>query len=288
MLSLVRLALTAAVMVAIALRLRRRPPAAVVIPAPAPEPRRRVWIVVLLACVVVALMIAAGVYAMARAADGGTGGSRAEAPPAVSRTETPLGTGTPPGTGSPSGPQTSAFPTTNPPTSATGTPTPGAVSDPCAPTRRPLAIRPLDPSVRRAVNRQWHRIERWLQTNAPKSYAVLTSPGRARTIAIAESQTGLDFPDDLRASLLRHNGGFPLPGGGTRSIREIRDEWRATCTSNAATLPFAPGQPPLSEAGAYYAFLSTTADALEGRHPLNGYLPKASRGRLTWHPTTTP
>lgn len=267
MLSLVRLALTAAVMVAIALRLRRRPPAAVVVPAPPPEPRRRVWIVVLLACVVVALVIAAGVYAMARAADGGTTPSRLEPRP-----------------GTPSGAATPSLSTAM----ATTTPLPSAAPDPCAPARRPLTIRPLNPSIRRAVNRQWHRIERWLQANAPKSSAALASPGRARTIAIAESQTGLDFPDDLRASLLRHNGGFPLPGGRTRSIREIRDEWRATCTSNATTIPFATGQPPLTKDRAYYTLLKTTADALEGTLEVDGYLPKTSQGHLTWHPTTTP
>jgi cell wall assembly regulator SMI1 len=56
------------------------------------------------------------------------------------------------------------------------------------------------------VNRQWRRIEAWLKTNAPRSHRTLGKPGKAETIAAAEARMGLPFPDDLRASLLRHDG----------------------------------------------------------------------------------
>ncbi|MCG5212214.1 SMI1/KNR4 family protein [Streptosporangium soli] len=106
----------------------------------------------------------------------------------------------------------------------------------CAPAPAEPAVRPVGAKVTRAVARQWRRVERWLKTNAPKTYGSLRAPGKARTIAIAESQTGVRFPDDLRASLLRHNGahgpaalGFGFSGGRLLSVREIRDGWRAAC-----------------------------------------------------------
>ncbi|MBB2911911.1 cell wall assembly regulator SMI1 [Streptosporangium becharense] len=98
-------------------------------------------------------------------------------------------------------------------------------------------VRPVSPKVTRAVNRQWRRIERWLRVNAPESRRTLGRPGRARTIAIAEAQMGVRFPDDLRASLLRHDGavptasarGFGFLGKVNLSVRGIRDTWRQLC-----------------------------------------------------------
>ncbi|GAB2484562.1 SMI1/KNR4 family protein [Streptosporangium sandarakinum] len=107
----------------------------------------------------------------------------------------------------------------------------------CRPgTARPR-VRAVPPRVTRAVNRQWTRIERWLRKNAPKTYETLAGPGRARTIAVAEAQMGLRFPNDLRASLLRHDGtvaaGRAWPFGpldnGLMSVRGIRDTWRMLC-----------------------------------------------------------
>ncbi|NUP02659.1 MAG: hypothetical protein HOW71_33880 [Nonomuraea sp.] len=98
-------------------------------------------------------------------------------------------------------------------------------------------VRALDPKVTRAVNRQWARIERWLKANAPRTYRTLGRPGRSTTIAVAEAQMGIRFPDDLRASLLRHNGAFSTPGtmgfgflgNASMSVRQIRDAWRGLC-----------------------------------------------------------
>ncbi|MFI6512206.1 SMI1/KNR4 family protein [Streptosporangium sp. NPDC050855] len=107
----------------------------------------------------------------------------------------------------------------------------------CRPAPAVPRVRPVDPRVTRAVNRQWRRIERWLRTNAPASRRTLGRPARARTIAVAEAQTGLRFPDSLRASLLRHDGTvfvegvwrFGFQGDMNLSVREIRDTWRMLC-----------------------------------------------------------
>ncbi|MEU4534658.1 SMI1/KNR4 family protein [Streptosporangium sp. NPDC023825] len=107
----------------------------------------------------------------------------------------------------------------------------------CHPRVRTARVRAVDPRVTRAVNRQWRRIERWLQANAPASLRTLGKPARARTIAVAEAQMGLRFPDDLRASLLRHDGAsvvadtwpFGFLGNWNQGVREIRDTWRQLC-----------------------------------------------------------
>ncbi|WP_143120905.1 SMI1/KNR4 family protein [Streptosporangium canum] len=107
----------------------------------------------------------------------------------------------------------------------------------CHPVTRAPRVRPLSPRVTRAVNRQWARIERWLKANAPASRRTLRGPARARTIAVAEAQMGLRFPNDLRASLLRHNGAAAVDGtwpfgflpNGFLGVREIRDTWRMLC-----------------------------------------------------------
>ncbi|MEU0486264.1 SMI1/KNR4 family protein [Streptosporangium sp. NPDC006013] len=107
----------------------------------------------------------------------------------------------------------------------------------CRPRVRSPRVRAVDPGVTRAVNRQWRRIERWLAANAPESLRTLGRPARARTIAVAEAQMGLRFPDDLRASLLRHDGAravgdtwlFGFLGNWNLGVREIRDAWRQLC-----------------------------------------------------------
>lgn len=111
----------------------------------------------------------------------------------------------------------------------------------CHPTTGTPRVRPLSPKVTRAVNRQWRRIEAWLRTNAPRSYRTLGKPGKAETIAVAEAQMGLRFPDDLRASLLRHDGAvftediwtFGFLGNENLSIPKIRDTWRQLCEIDA-------------------------------------------------------
>jgi hypothetical protein len=113
---------------------------------------------------------------------------------------------------------------------------PGSDLD-CAPQAGAPVVRRADAKVTRAVNRQWARIERWLKANAPETYRTLAGPARARTIAVAEAQMGLRFPDDLKASLLRHDGsrasrsswGFGPMAYESLSVRQIRDSWRGLC-----------------------------------------------------------
>ncbi|WP_143020456.1 hypothetical protein [Sinosporangium album] len=154
--------------------------------------------------------------------------SASEAEPHAQRESGPRETG--PGTVFPEA-QSMPVPQAGP--AGTATPYPQGREDPPAspaPTAHPRCAvrpvvadaRPLSPAISRAVNRQWTRIEGWLRTNAPRSYASLRPPAKARTLAVAEAQMGLRLPDDLRASLLRHNGsagpaafGLGTAGSGT-------------------------------------------------------------------------
>ncbi|TMR99786.1 SMI1/KNR4 family protein [Nonomuraea basaltis] len=107
----------------------------------------------------------------------------------------------------------------------------------CRPQSAEPRVRELSAKVTRAVNRQWRRIEAWLKTNAPRTHRTLGKPGKAGSIAAAEAEMGLHFPDDLRASLLRHDGtvfvkdtwGFGFLGDSNLSVRQIRDTWRGLC-----------------------------------------------------------
>ncbi|MEV7967842.1 SMI1/KNR4 family protein [Sphaerisporangium sp. NPDC088356] len=121
---------------------------------------------------------------------------------------------------------------------------PESLPDPaCTPATQAVVPRPVDPRVAKAVDHQWRRIEKWLKAHAPLTYAELSPPAKARTIAIAESQMGMRFPDSLRASLLRHDGARSadsgLLGRRTLGVREIRDAWRGLCVNSryVATAP---------------------------------------------------
>jgi cell wall assembly regulator SMI1 len=111
----------------------------------------------------------------------------------------------------------------------------------CHPKPGTPEVRPITPKVTRAVNRQWRRIETWLKINAPRSYRTLGKPGNAETIAAAERQMGLRFPDDLRASLLRHDGAvflkdtwaFGFLGDANLGVQDIRDTWQQLCEIDA-------------------------------------------------------
>ncbi|MEV0592598.1 SMI1/KNR4 family protein [Nonomuraea cavernae] len=208
-------------------------------------------------------------------------------------------------------------------TTPAATPSTSGPDPECAPGRRPVVVRPIDPKVKRAVDRQWRRIERWLETRAPRTHATLGGPGRARTIAIAEAQMGLDLPDDLRASLLRHNGTGAFGLGATApssSIRDIRDLWRDLCRPGSANLGHEPREEwwngrmipfayradrgyglidsRVGDVGwddlvagrtfpampSYYALLRATADALERGGEVAGWTPRVTRGVLRWTP----
>ncbi|QYC40519.1 hypothetical protein Nocox_14520 [Nonomuraea coxensis DSM 45129] len=282
MLKLVRLALTAAVLTAIAIRLRRRAR----LPGRRTEPSvtpgagsvrsARMGLVWAGIAALVTLVLA---LALIPGAPLGAASSRQTPPAAPSSPQTPPAITSPPRTppavtsvpqtplaataapGAPGAPDVTAVPASPP-----GTPTPQGGGSACSPASRPVAVRPIDPDVRRAVNRQWRRVERWLRANAPRTYRTLGAPGRARTIAVAEAQMGVDFPDDLRASLLRHNGsrgrwafgfGFWAEGSANLGVRQIRDSWRLLCRPPAAGgwastwIPFLVTTDPVTPASSY-------------------------------------
>ncbi|WP_246364613.1 SMI1/KNR4 family protein [Nonomuraea rhodomycinica] len=118
-------------------------------------------------------------------------------------------------------------------------PEPVAVPDPDChpPSRAALPALAPDAKVTRAVHRQWRRIERWLRTHAPKSRRTLAGPAEPAAVAAVEARMGRRLPDDLRASLLRHDGavtaedtwGFGFLGNTSLSVREILDTWRGLC-----------------------------------------------------------
>ncbi|MDA0631960.1 SMI1/KNR4 family protein [Nonomuraea sp. MCN248] len=192
----------------------------------------------------------------------------------------------------------------------------------CRPGGAAPRVRRPDPKVTRAVNRQWRRIETWLRTNAPRSHRALGRPAEAGTIAVAEAQMGLRFPDDLKASLLRHDGGLALLGHWTQGVRDIRDTWRMLCESDdmdmaedprgdwwdGRMIPFgADGsgnhlvvdsvrrdvgetdheggmgfRPAETRIRSYHALLKATADALESGGSIGYWKPGAVSGSLDW------
>jgi cell wall assembly regulator SMI1 len=83
--------------------------------------------------------------------------------------------------------------------------------------------------VSQEVARAWDRIEAWLAQHLPS--AQLNPPAAEDDIAALETKVGVRLPDDLRASLLRHDGedvddgpalaaGMPLLG-----VDGIDSEW---------------------------------------------------------------
>ncbi|MFI9590678.1 hypothetical protein [Nonomuraea sp. NPDC052265] len=316
MLKLVRQALTAAVLIALAVRLRRRarlpravPPPSVPpsVPVPARRSRRAgtalLWLVV---AVVVALTLGFALMGTSARRD-----VQALVRAATEQQQSPAG-------GEPLTSVTSVESPADPVATDRPTPDASAAQAPnCAPRRRPIDPRRVAPDVKRAVDGQWRRIERWLKRNAPRTYRTLGAPARARTIAVAESQMGVDFPDALRASLLRHNGargagvlGFRPGARDQLTVRGIRDAWREMCarepagswdgllipflsytafdgTTAYATVSSADG----TVAGATgrrlrstYTLLRTVADTLERGGTIDGRRPAVGDGLLRWRP----
>ncbi|MET7337780.1 hypothetical protein [Nonomuraea sp. NPDC005650] len=315
MLKLVRLALTAAILTAIAVRLRRRsrtpgdPPAPPARKAVASTRMGLAWAAI------------AGVVTLALAAALIPTGPQvvSEAQSAVYQAQQSAMTVAMEGRGETPAPVTPApvMPTPTPVAATPAAPGPAATPSPGIPAACMLSgqvtVRPISPRVRAAVNRQWRRIERWLRAHAPRTYASLGAPGRAGTVALAEAQTGLEFPDDLRASLLRHNGMSGPPaarlgfgGEQVRGVREIRDHWREDCAARAGrgdpigralrvgTLTevdagtgqvVAPAVGPEPIWPSYHAMLRDVADALEKGRPVLGARPTVEDGLLRWSGT---
>lgn len=184
----------------------------------------------------------------------------------------------------------------------------------------PRAQQP-DPKVTRAVNRQWRRIERWLKANAPKTHRALGKPARPGAVATAEARMGLRFPDDFKASLLRHNGGFGFLGSSSVGVQDIHEAWGVLCSFDdqdigdpradwwdGRMIPFAADgsgnhlvidsvqkdigttdheggmrfRPGGVRIRSYHALLKATADALESGGSVGWWKPVADGGTLGW------
>ncbi|WP_328472423.1 SMI1/KNR4 family protein [Actinoplanes sp. NBC_00393] len=80
-----------------------------------------------------------------------------------------------------------------------------------------------------SVPESWTRIERWMRQNTPPSAALLGPPGAPEAIAAAEAQLGFALPDELVASLRRHDGltrwGNVLPEAAPLSVRGIVEQY---------------------------------------------------------------
>ncbi|GAA0938610.1 SMI1/KNR4 family protein [Nonomuraea longicatena] len=121
---------------------------------------------------------------------------------------------------------------TSPPPSVEHEETPPAVEPiGCNPTPRTPVVRPPKAAATRRVGAAWRRIERWMADKAPRSHRQLNPPASPQAIARAEAAMALTFPDELKASLLRHDGGgFTLwwlyePIG----LDTIVGDWRGRC-----------------------------------------------------------
>nr|WP_152992459.1 SMI1/KNR4 family protein [Nonomuraea pusilla] len=192
----------------------------------------------------------------------------------------------------------------------------------CRPPRRPPVVRTPDPAVTRKVDAAWRRIERWLLRRAPRSHRTLRAPARPLDIARAEARMGLTFPDDLRASLLRHDGAGIGPGPLWlyAPAKEIAAEWSLMCGLyldgtitpdvtwwHGRLIPYAPSNDGghlfldtgTGRTGEYYnetgltlegdpvwpsylAQLSDLATSLETGRPMRSWKPTVVKGELDW------
>ncbi|WP_204059638.1 SMI1/KNR4 family protein [Microbispora corallina] len=194
----------------------------------------------------------------------------------------------------------------------------------CLPPRRTPRVHMPGPGVSAEVNAVWRRLERWLARRAPATYKLLRPPARPLDIARSEAVMGLRFPDDLRASLLRHDGGGswgfgPAPFYELMSAKDIRTEWKMLCDIGGDQLgywwhgrliPFADAHDGgnlfidtrtgktgefFNEEGltlegdvvwpTYLALLKATTRSLETGRPIRGWRPKVVKGELQWEST---
>ncbi|WP_214323980.1 SMI1/KNR4 family protein [Nonomuraea sediminis] len=192
----------------------------------------------------------------------------------------------------------------------------------CRPGHRAPVVRTPGRTVTSQVAAEWRRIERWLAREAPKTYRSLPGPARAVDIARVEAAMGARFPDDLRASLLRHDGGGefgPEPFYAYMPVKAMHADWKMLCDIiidggddsgswwDGHLIPFADSgdggnlflDPRTGKTGEYYnedglttdgdvawpsylALLRDTAAALESGRPLRGWRATVSKGRLDW------
>ncbi|MHC0430890.1 SMI1/KNR4 family protein [Streptomyces sp. O3] len=81
-----------------------------------------------------------------------------------------------------------------------------------------------------SVTSAWLRIEAWLETHAPETFASLPGPAEPTAIAEAQEALGIPLPDALAESLLRHDGtdyGTLIPSMWMlHDVRGLAREWQ--------------------------------------------------------------
>jgi cell wall assembly regulator SMI1 len=92
--------------------------------------------------------------------------------------------------------------------------------------------------VNRELERIWVRIETWLERHAPAIAKRFGRPAKAAEIAATERFLGVEFPDDIRESYLRHNGHPSLMGGDEwLSLEGIRCWWNTGHSQGTGLIP---------------------------------------------------
>lgn len=76
----------------------------------------------------------------------------------------------------------------------------------------------------------WEHIEKWLLKQTPEAESWLNPPATPEEIQEAETTLGITFPEDVKASYLRHNGQsqdapYLLYGWEWLSLERICSEW---------------------------------------------------------------
>jgi cell wall assembly regulator SMI1 len=111
----------------------------------------------------------------------------------------------------------------------------------CGPGRPALPATVPDAATTARVNAAWSRIEAALTAKAPLVATSLHPGALAEDVAVVQTLTGVPFPADLVASLLRHNGtasrvGFAFPPSFRYiGLDELYATWSTTCRRLAGT-----------------------------------------------------
>lgn len=114
-------------------------------------------------------------------------------------------------------------------------PTPTAA--PCIPARAQAVPLMPDAATTARVDAAWTRIEAALAAKAPLTAASLRPGADPTHLRAMQALTGVPFPADLAASLLRHDGAFPRAGfefppfHRYLGLDEIYTEWLSSCRS---------------------------------------------------------
>jgi cell wall assembly regulator SMI1 len=87
------------------------------------------------------------------------------------------------------------------------------------------------PAAEPGLDHVWERIEAWLAANAPAKAGGFNPPASPRELAKTERVLGVQFPEDVRRSYLRHNGqstevSSMLVEWEWYSLDRVRSDWK--------------------------------------------------------------